>query len=237
MMKIEDFLELVSKRRSVRRFKPDPVPDAHIEMIVEAGRWAMTSANGQPCEAVIVRKLETRARIGAIVSEQQEREHVIEQTRIAGVRHSIADRPVIAAPVFGEAPVIIVVCSDQRTYQATSMATHYYPSEQEIFHMNVGNVVQNMQLATAALGLGAQWVSIGLVAEAPLKKLLGIPEIFRIYAVVPVGYAAGEPREQTRRGLREIMHDETYDLSKYRSDEGVVDFIKDLRKEEALYVS
>ena len=37
-MQIDEFLELVRKRRSIRQFKPDPIPDDHIEKILEAAR-------------------------------------------------------------------------------------------------------------------------------------------------------------------------------------------------------
>ena len=47
-MQIDEFLALVRNRWSVRRFKPEPVPDDYIEKILEAGRWAMSGANAQP---------------------------------------------------------------------------------------------------------------------------------------------------------------------------------------------
>jgi nitroreductase len=59
-MQIDDFLELVKSRRSIRVFKPDPVPRETIEKILEAARWAMSGANGQPWEFVVV---QDRARI------------------------------------------------------------------------------------------------------------------------------------------------------------------------------
>ena len=43
---MDDFLELVRNRRSIRNLKPDPVPDEVIEKILEAARWAMSGANG-----------------------------------------------------------------------------------------------------------------------------------------------------------------------------------------------
>jgi len=39
MMQIDELLELMRRRRSIRRFKPDPVPDEYIDKILEAGRW------------------------------------------------------------------------------------------------------------------------------------------------------------------------------------------------------
>ncbi len=37
---------IMTTRMSVRRIKPDPIPDEYVEKILEAGRWAMSGANG-----------------------------------------------------------------------------------------------------------------------------------------------------------------------------------------------
>jgi nitroreductase len=37
---------IMTTRLSVRRMKPDPIPDEYVEKILEAGRWAMSGANG-----------------------------------------------------------------------------------------------------------------------------------------------------------------------------------------------
>ena len=50
----EMFIELVHRRMSVRKLKQDPLPEGAIEKILEAGRWAMSGANGQPWEYIIV---------------------------------------------------------------------------------------------------------------------------------------------------------------------------------------
>ena len=44
-MDYESFLELVKKRRSIRRFKPDPVPNEYVGKIIEAARWAPSGFN------------------------------------------------------------------------------------------------------------------------------------------------------------------------------------------------
>src|SRR4030067_10892 len=56
-------LELVKKRRSIRRFKPDPIPDEHIEKIIEVARWAPSGYNLQPWEFVVVKKPELKNKI------------------------------------------------------------------------------------------------------------------------------------------------------------------------------
>ncbi len=229
-MTAEDFLDLVRKRRNIRKFKPDPIPDEYVDIMLEAARWSMSGANGQPCEYVVVKDTETRAQIGEILTLQRKRAHVIEQTRVPELRHPGASRDVEGAPGFKDAPVIIVVCGDLRSYQATVLTTHFYPSEGDTFHMNIGNATQNIHLAAAALGLGAQWVSTGLIAEEKLKRLLGIPESFRIFVIVPVGYPAYKPPKSYRRELRDIVHHDRYEPAKARSAADVIDFIKDLRR-------
>ena len=47
-MNYDSLLELVKKRRSIRRFKPDPIPDENIEKIIEVARWAPSGFNMQP---------------------------------------------------------------------------------------------------------------------------------------------------------------------------------------------
>ena len=50
-----DFLALFAKRRSVRRYKPDPVPEEHLRRILDAARRAPTSGNQQPWKFLVIR--------------------------------------------------------------------------------------------------------------------------------------------------------------------------------------
>jgi nitroreductase len=49
-------LEVIKGRRSVRSFKPDPIPEEHLKLILEAGLWAPSGGNAQPWEFVLVRE-------------------------------------------------------------------------------------------------------------------------------------------------------------------------------------
>ena len=37
--------DIIRRRASVRKLKPDPIPDEYVQKILEAGRWAMSGAN------------------------------------------------------------------------------------------------------------------------------------------------------------------------------------------------
>jgi nitroreductase len=47
--------DILAKRMSIRRLRPDPIPDDYVHKILEAGRWAMSGANSQPWEFVVVK--------------------------------------------------------------------------------------------------------------------------------------------------------------------------------------
>jgi nitroreductase len=51
----EAVLALLKGRRSIRRYRPDPVPDEMVEQLLEAGRWAPSASNRQPWEFIVVR--------------------------------------------------------------------------------------------------------------------------------------------------------------------------------------
>jgi nitroreductase len=47
--------DILTRRMSIRRLKSDPIPDDYVHKILEAGRWAMSGANSQPWEFVVVK--------------------------------------------------------------------------------------------------------------------------------------------------------------------------------------
>ncbi|MBI4186455.1 MAG: nitroreductase family protein [Chloroflexi bacterium] len=232
-MQMDEFLGLLKKRRSIRRFKPDPIPDGYVEKIVEAARWAMSGGNGQPWEFIIVKDKDTKAKIVELADKNDPLRWAMEKARIEEIRHPAWSKPPSGQSGFRDAPVFIVVCGDPRTWQATVVCGPYLRgdgSPEGTFIMNMANAIQNLHLAAAALGLGAQWVSVNSTWQTSLGLLLGVPEGFIIPVVVPVGYPAYEPSPPYRRELEEIMHFEKYDWSKYRSPEDIYQFVINLRQ-------
>jgi nitroreductase len=59
-----DFTKVVEKRRSIRRYKPDPVPDNLIEKILESARVAPSASNRQPYHFIIVKDPEKKKALG-----------------------------------------------------------------------------------------------------------------------------------------------------------------------------
>ncbi|HEC63378.1 MAG TPA: nitroreductase family protein [Candidatus Acetothermia bacterium] len=62
-------LEAIKTRRSIRAFKKDPVEEEKVEAILEAARWAPSGKNTQPWRLVVVQSPEKRAHLGRLVTQ------------------------------------------------------------------------------------------------------------------------------------------------------------------------
>jgi nitroreductase len=50
-----DVFETIRARRSIRKFRPKPIPDEKLKMILEAGRLAPSAGNRQPWRFIVVK--------------------------------------------------------------------------------------------------------------------------------------------------------------------------------------
>ena len=233
-MQMDDFVELVRKRRSIRLLKPDPIPDEWVEKILETGRWAMSGANAQPWEFIVVKNKDTKYKMAETWFELRKDSYdVIEMTRVEELRHPLCTRPQ-ALPPWKDAPVLIVVCGDRRTIQATVLGPNFTGAEggkgtDATFLKDMACPVQIMHLAAAAQGIASHWLSVNSVWEQYLKNILEVPPMLEVHSIIVLGYPAYEPPPPYRRELKEIVHYEKYDKSKYRSTEDIIKYLLFLR--------
>jgi len=87
---MNEVLKSIQSRRTIRRFKPDPIDEKKIEMILEAGRWAPSFSNLQPWKFIVTKDQEIKKEL-----DKASRESVLH----LGIN---------------QAPVVIVVCVDRR---------------------------------------------------------------------------------------------------------------------------
>lgn len=232
-MQIDDFLQLVKKRRSIRNFKPDPIPDELINKILEAARWAMSGGNAQPWEFIVIKDLQTKKKIGELYEEYWRSIYTYETARTEDLRHQGFTTLPTAIPGFANAPVIIAVCADPRTLFSTVLIAYLCDGEggpKATFLKSVANATFVLQLATAACGLSSQWVSTDRSWMGGLKEVLDVPDPLEVHTLVPIGYPAYKKPAPYRRKLKEILHYEKYDHSKYRTDEDILKFVRHLRQ-------
>ena len=64
-----EVFDCIRTRRTIRTFKPDPVPDEVVHRMLQAARWAPSSSNSQPWHFIVVKSRETLAALGDIATQ------------------------------------------------------------------------------------------------------------------------------------------------------------------------
>lgn len=227
MLDYAGLLDLLQKRRSTRKFKPDMVPDELINKILDAARWAPSGANHQPWEFIVIKDQEIRDKITAILQDDLRSNQKLEFTRDKDLQH-----PSFLGPVekrgFKDAPVFIFAVGDPRTRQSQVLSAQM---NQNSYVSSLSNAFLYMHLAAATLGMGSQWLSSSnkYLPQALIKQELGIPRGYDIYDMFVLGYPDQTPTPRRVRALEEIVHRNRYDMSKYRSDTEVKKFAREIQ--------
>ena len=204
MSETNDIFEIMHTARSMRRLKPDPVPDALIRKILEAGVCAANGGNTQRWRFLVVKdaaikravavyykrafdevvgpRYGTSAPPPGVTAERYQRQH-------AAVQY-LTDH-------FHEAPVWIVACLEDPSPTRWSGAS-IYPA------------VQNMLLAARALGLGSTLTTRHLLHEKETEVALGLPEGVHSYAILPIGYPMGHFGPVGRGALTDIVFEDRW---------------------------
>jgi nitroreductase len=206
MAESTDIFDIIHTTRAIRRLKPDPVPDALIRKILEAGVCAANGANRQTWRVLIVKYRANKERV----------QHFYKRAfdEVVGPRYrSSAPPPGVTAERyarqhaaveyltdhFHEAPVWIVACLEEGTATPTrSSGASIYPA------------VQNMLLAARALGLGATLTTRHLQYEAEVEAALGLPPGVHSYAILPIGYPLGRFGPVGRGPLSAIVYEDRW---------------------------
>ncbi|MBN1673404.1 MAG: nitroreductase family protein [Kiritimatiellae bacterium] len=120
-----EFTEVVKTRRSVRSYKPDPIPDAVLARVLEAARMAPSANNVQPWHFVIVTDAARRARLGKLASGQT---------------------------FVGEAPVVVVCCGKRYRDHYSWLADNMYVVDCTIAIDHLTLAARNEGLGTCWIG-------------------------------------------------------------------------------------
>lgn len=230
-------MDLLQRRMSTRKLKADPLPEGALEKILEAGRWAMSGANAQPWEYVVVTDPTVKKALFKVYREEMDDYNFwMEQMRLPELRHPafhvVGDpdqqlRKLKSRPGWAEAPALIVVLGDGRRQWATVMGGHTFGRHQSHFTDALANTCTLMHLAAASMGLGTQWVTVHV--EEGFKKVLDVPDVMTLYLIIPVGYPDLSPKEGVRRPLAELVHHDRYDRDRHMTNQQIIDYIYELR--------
>ena len=206
MLTVKDAIE---QRRSIRKFKPDPVPDEYITALIDAARLAPSGCNAQPWRFKIVRDRDTKLELAKAAYDQS---------------------------FVANAPVVFVCCADIGGYlkgtvsgiqdlgrigavedriikvlhkRAEQMETQMKIMNKEQLGakiaFNIAIAVEHMVLRALDFGLGSCWVR--LINEQMVKDIFGWDENIYVVSLLPVGFPAESPPPRRRLKVEDIVID------------------------------
>jgi nitroreductase len=215
-----DIFQTIHTARALRKLKPDPVPEAVIEQILDAAIQAPSAGNAQNWIFLVVRDPAQRRKLGAIYRKASD---------IADAMYAARGRPAHMTEEqfgrlmtsgsylwdhMGDAPMILIPCQtmpklpplehlppalrkrygDERRYADRVRGASIYPA------------VQNIILACRALGLGTTLTTNHIRCEGEVKEVLGIPDDVQTFAMMPIGYPVGKFGPLSRRPVAEVTY-------------------------------
>lgn len=193
-----DFNEVLKTRRSIRKYKPEPIPEKYLLQLIEAAGLAPSALNLQPWRYVIIKE-----------------RSLIKEIAKCSPNSFIAD-----------SPALIICCLDPKAFDSildvlkksmssgeASLSADYESllerdSKDEVYintllHLNAGISFEHILLKAVDLGLGACW--IGLFDADSIKKLVGIDDRYIIPALVSVGYPDQQPSEKPKLPVGQLL--------------------------------
>jgi len=187
-----DVFHILYTCRSMRRLKPDPVPDELIYKVLDAGIRAPSGGGVQAWRFVVVTAPELKSQIAKVY----QRGWRIAEKRYAEAGASLTEDKNMRAAAYlaehlAEVPVLLFACLRARRIHAERLVAPNAANFLRIMGGSIYPAVQNILLACRALGLGATLTSVTTQYEAEVKAILGLPEYITTYAMIPIGYPMG----------------------------------------------
>jgi nitroreductase len=200
-----DLFEIIGTTRSMRRLKPDPVPDELIRKILEAGAAAANGGNTQKWRFLVVKDPAIKKAVQVWYKKAFDEVVGPRYANSAPPPGATAERYVRQQSAveyltehYHEAPVWIVACLEDGPNPARGAGASIYPA------------VQNMLLAIRALGLGSTLTTRHLIHEKEAEAALGLPPGVHSYAILPIGYPLGKFGPVGRGKLSDIVYQDKW---------------------------
>lgn len=192
--------EFLRSRRSVRRFKPDPVPDPVIERILTTATYAPSAHNRQPWRFAVITAPEGKTRLADAMGNDFQRDLTND-----GLPHEEVHRQVTRSKdrVRG-APLVIVLCMD-----AAGMDTYPDPKRQQaertMAQQSVAAAGLQLLLAAHAEGLGGVWVCSPLFAPMAVRTALDLDPNWEPQAMFFLGQPVDIPPTREKTPLESVI--------------------------------
>ena len=209
-------IDAIRKRRSIRGYKPDPIPKEVIRQVLESAARAPSAVNNQPWEFFVItgvplgnirRKVVERFRAGDAPHSElnlitwtkgsvywnrqvELATHIFQVMGIKREDKQKRDEWMERGLRYFDAPAAIIVCTDKTLSEQGPL-------------LDLGAAMQNICLAALHHGLGTCVQDQGVMYPEVVREYAGIPETKRLVIAIAIGFPAEEDMANTITSARE----------------------------------
>lgn len=187
--------EAIFGRHSIRKYKPDMIPDDDLQYIIDAGLYAPSAVDYQPWYFVVIKSKEKMEELRKVMGEAA-------RNLIPNLNSIFPKHPEVVADSvnfigsLGGAPVC-VLCFWHKT--------HYEKSDSSI-DQSISAAIENMLLAATDRGIGSCWLTAPIEGlRADILQEMFAPEHGRLISVLTFGYSDIVPKRPRRRDGRYVI--------------------------------
>jgi len=183
---------IIKSRRTVRKYKPTPVPKEHIIKILDSARYAPTSGNQQPWKFLVVQDRDKLDRLKKEACDWYLEEYKKRTKPSAEALNAARDKLKNIMENVLSAPVYIAVLADSQ-------------SKYSSYNVYDGSLAAGyLMIAARALGYGTGFFT-SYFPEARMKKFFDIPEQYKLICFTPVGIPEEWPPTPAKKALDEFI--------------------------------
>jgi nitroreductase/ketosteroid isomerase-like protein len=183
--------DTIKNRRTVRKFKSDPVPKEHITKILDAARFAPTSGNVQPWRFVIVKDRQRLDSLAELLQKSWKKRVTAHEGLDEEKKKSYIQGGKEAIQNAMTAPVYILVFVDSTTYPKYALWDGCL-------------AVENLMLAAKSLGYGTGFFTTYFPEEV-IRSFVKAPDNLQFLCATPVGIPEKWPEMPEKKELEEFI--------------------------------
>jgi len=190
-----ELMKAITTRRSVRRYRQDPVSREILEEVLEAACWAPSADNVQPWYFVALTKKEDIERMRSTL------ERVSDEVR-PHLEEIFPRHP----HVVGETTAFLRNLGGAPVYVLVFMQQVYDEERRAPMLESVSAAIQNLLLAAHERGLGTCWVNaVTALGYGDALRELFAPDKGDFVSVISLGYPDQNPRTPSRKPGRWVI--------------------------------
>jgi len=181
-------IEEIKTRRSIRKYKPQSVPEEVVFRVIESAAYAPSAHNSQPWRFIVLtepaRKKTLAEAIAQVWLRKMEHDQVPEKARLETIKASV--ERYIAAPV-----LILACLTLEKMDEYTDVERQRI--ERDLGVQSLAAAIQTLLLAAHANGLGSCWYCAPMFCKEAVRQAMEIPSEVEPQALISLGYPAEMP--------------------------------------------